>query len=303
MADMEYENENDRFEDPQYRRRSASPQDANRSARNRSASPNGRTDRTEGADTRMKNTDDEEGAQNTGTNLFVTGIHPRLSEADVIRLFEKYGEVENCSIMLDPHTKESRGFGFVNMATPEQAEAAREGLQGEVIDGRTLSIEKARRSRPRTPTPGKYFGPPKRVAAADTTAMMTVVVDTAVVTAAVMTMATAALATILTVTVAVVVITVMTTATEVLTVTLHQVEMIGMETAAIAVTEVIGVTVTVTGEIAEVTAVVEDITTEMMLEHSLLLVTQIPLLIVSLMSLLGVELTITVGTIDPAPAR
>ncbi|OAL67799.1 hypothetical protein A7C99_0930 [Trichophyton rubrum] len=138
MADMEYENENDR------------------------ASPNGRTDRAEGTDTRMKNADDEEGAQNTGTNLFVTGIHPRLSEADVTRLFEKYGEVENCSIMLDPHTKESRGFGFVNMATPDQAEAAREGLQGEVIDGRTLSIEKARRSRPRTPTPGKYFGPPKR---------------------------------------------------------------------------------------------------------------------------------------------
>ncbi|EFE36916.1 uncharacterized protein ARB_04443 [Trichophyton benhamiae CBS 112371] len=79
----------------------------------------------------MKNADDEEGAQNTGTNLFVTGIHPRLSEADVTRLFEKYGEVENCSIMLDPHTKESRGFGFVNMATPDQAEAAREGLQGE----------------------------------------------------------------------------------------------------------------------------------------------------------------------------
>ncbi|EZF35371.1 RNA-binding protein [Trichophyton mentagrophytes] len=162
MADMEYENENDRFEDPQYRRRSASPQDANRATRNRSASPNGRTDRAEGTDARMKNADDEEGAQNTGTNLFVTGIHPRLSEADVTRLFEKYGEVENCSIMLDPHTKESRGFGFVNMATPDQAEAAREGLQGEVIDGRTLSIEKARRSRPRTPTPGKYFGPPKR---------------------------------------------------------------------------------------------------------------------------------------------
>jgi len=64
--------------------------------------------------------------------------------------------------MLDPHTKESRGFGFVKMVTAEQADAAKEGLQGEVIEGRTLSIEKARRSRPRTPTPGKYFGPPKR---------------------------------------------------------------------------------------------------------------------------------------------
>ena|SRR5436190_14277695 len=106
--------------------------------------------------------DDDDGAVNGGSNLFVTGIHPRLSESDVSRLFEKYGDVENCSIMLDPHTKESRGFGFVKMVTSAQADAAREGLQGEVIEGRRLSIEKARRDRPRTPTPGKYFGPPKR---------------------------------------------------------------------------------------------------------------------------------------------
>lgn len=106
--------------------------------------------------------EDEEGASNTGSNLFVTGIHPRLTESDLSRLFEKYGEVENCSIMVDPHSKESRGFGFVKLYTAEQADAAKEGLQGEVIEGRTLSIEKARRSRPRTPTPGKYFGPPKR---------------------------------------------------------------------------------------------------------------------------------------------
>ncbi len=77
-------------------------------------------------------------------------------------MFEKYGDVEKCQIMRDPHTKESRGFGFVKMVTSEQAEAAKEGLQGEQIEGRTLSIEKARRARPRTPTPGKYFGPPKR---------------------------------------------------------------------------------------------------------------------------------------------
>jgi hypothetical protein len=64
--------------------------------------------------------------------------------------------------MRDPHTKESRGFGFVKMVTSEQADAAKDGLQNEEIEGRTLSIEKARRSRPRTPTPGKYFGPPKR---------------------------------------------------------------------------------------------------------------------------------------------
>jgi RNA recognition motif-containing protein len=105
---------------------------------------------------------DDEDAANPGSNLFVTGIHPRLSEDEVARLFEKYGEVEKCNIMRDPHTRESRGFGFVKMVTAAEADAAKEALQGEVYEGRTLSIEKARRARPRTPTPGKYFGPPKR---------------------------------------------------------------------------------------------------------------------------------------------
>lgn len=105
---------------------------------------------------------DDDGAVNPGSNLFVTGIHPRLLEEEVTRLFTKYGTVEKCQIMRDPHTKESRGFGFVKMITSEEADAAKEGLQGKEFEGRTLSIEKARRARPRTPTPGKYFGPPSK---------------------------------------------------------------------------------------------------------------------------------------------
>ncbi len=107
-------------------------------------------------DTASKGGDDDVSV-NPGSNLFVTGIHPKLTEAEVTRLFEKYGEVEKCQIMRDPHTKESRGFGFVKMVTSDQADAAKEGLQGEVFEGRTLSIEKARRARPRTPTPRQVF--------------------------------------------------------------------------------------------------------------------------------------------------
>ena len=92
----------------------------------------------------------------------MTGIHPKLNEVDLSGLFEQYGAVEKCNIMRDPHTRESRGFGFVNMVSTTEADAAKEALQGQVHEGRTLSIEKARRSRPRTPTPGRYFGPPKR---------------------------------------------------------------------------------------------------------------------------------------------
>ncbi|KAK8161544.1 hypothetical protein IWX90DRAFT_272588 [Phyllosticta citrichinensis] len=150
------------------RERSRSPRIDRRDddLRDRSASPGARdrmVDRGPPADHKQRGGDeDDEGAINPGSNLFVTGIHPSLSEDEITRLFEKYGDVEKCNIMRDPHSKESRGFGFVKMVTPEQADAAKEGLQGEVIEGRTLSIEKARRARPRTPTPGKYYGPPKR---------------------------------------------------------------------------------------------------------------------------------------------
>lgn len=62
---------------------------------------------------------------------------------------------------MDPHTRESRGFGFVNMVDVSAADKSIESLSGKEISGRVLSVEKARRKRPRTPTPGKYFGPPK----------------------------------------------------------------------------------------------------------------------------------------------
>ncbi|KAI9671041.1 MAG: hypothetical protein M1831_005126 [Alyxoria varia] len=144
------------------RERSRSPRAGNGEMRDRSASRDGRDRGDRGqADYDAAPEEEDEESRNTGSNLFVTGIHPRLAEEDIINLFEKFGQVEKCNIMRDPHSKESRGFGFVNMVTSDQADAAKESLQGEVHEGRTLSIEKARRSKPRTPTPGKYFGPPK----------------------------------------------------------------------------------------------------------------------------------------------
>jgi RNA recognition motif-containing protein len=92
----------------------------------------------------------------------VTGLAQKVREEDLREVFGKYGEVQNSSIMRDPHSGDSRGFGFVKFAVVEQAEAAIEALHGTDLEGRTLSIEKARRSRPRTPTPGKYHGPPKK---------------------------------------------------------------------------------------------------------------------------------------------
>ncbi|KAK0917675.1 separin protein [Friedmanniomyces endolithicus] len=155
-----YQGHNDRdYQAPRDRSRSPGP-DRDGDTRIRDEPANGR-DRGPPPKRRVDDDEDDESV-NPGSNLFVTGIHPRLSESEISRLFEKYGDVEKCNIMRDPHTRESRGFGFVKMTTAEGADSAKEGLQGEVYEGRTLSIEKARRAKPRTPTPGKYFGPPKR---------------------------------------------------------------------------------------------------------------------------------------------
>ncbi|TKA82961.1 hypothetical protein B0A55_01540 [Friedmanniomyces simplex] len=154
-----YQGHNDRdYQAPRDRSRSPGP-DRDGDTRVRDEPANGR-DR--GPPPKRRDDDEDDESVNPGSNLFVTGIHPRLSESEISRLFEKYGDVEKCNIMRDPHTRESRGFGFVKMTTAEGADSAKDGLQGEVYEGRTLSIEKARRARPRTPTPGKYFGPPKR---------------------------------------------------------------------------------------------------------------------------------------------
>lgn len=64
--------------------------------------------------------------------------------------------------MADPHTRESRGFGFVTFADADAAAAAIEAMNGFDLEGKRLGVEKAHRGRPRTPTPGRYYGPPKR---------------------------------------------------------------------------------------------------------------------------------------------
>ena len=85
--------------------------------------------------------DDQPKAVNQGTNLFVTGLSPKAREDDLNELFSAYGVVDKVQIMRDPHTDESRGFGFVNFKTVEEAERAL-ALDGTVFMDRTLVIQK-----------------------------------------------------------------------------------------------------------------------------------------------------------------
>ncbi|XP_021725473.1 serine/arginine-rich splicing factor SR45a-like [Chenopodium quinoa] len=99
-----------------------------------------------------------EDASNPGNNLYVTGLSTRVTNSDLEKFFSKEGKVLECCLVTDPRTKESRGFAFVTMETREQAERCIKYLNRSVLEGRLVSVEKAKRSRGRTPTPGRYQG-------------------------------------------------------------------------------------------------------------------------------------------------
>ncbi|KIY61067.1 RNA-binding domain-containing protein [Cylindrobasidium torrendii FP15055 ss-10] len=99
---------------------------------------------------------------NPGNNLHVSGLSRNIDTPTLQAAFAAVGRVQRANVVMDPHTRDSRGFGFVTMESSEEADAAIAALNGTMIGDRTISIEKARRGRARTPTPGKYYGPPKR---------------------------------------------------------------------------------------------------------------------------------------------
>ncbi|PSR72076.1 hypothetical protein PHLCEN_2v12057 [Hermanssonia centrifuga] len=103
-----------------------------------------------------------EGGNNPGNNLHVSGLSHRVDTRDLEQAFAKVGRVKKAQVMYDPHTRESRGFGFVTMESGEEADAAITALNGTDLMGKNMLVEKARRGRARTPTPGRYYGPPKR---------------------------------------------------------------------------------------------------------------------------------------------
>ncbi|KAG9042654.1 hypothetical protein FS837_010593 [Tulasnella sp. UAMH 9824] len=101
-------------------------------------------------------------SNNPGNNLHVSGLSSRVDNRELEAAFSKFGKVQKAAVMYDPHTRESRGFGFVTMETGADADAAIAGLNGTDLKGRNITVDKARRGRARTPTPGRYYGPPKR---------------------------------------------------------------------------------------------------------------------------------------------
>ncbi|KAJ3721199.1 hypothetical protein C8R42DRAFT_696652 [Lentinula raphanica] len=101
-------------------------------------------------------------SDNPGNNLHVSGLSHKVDSRDLESAFAKVGRVSKASVVYDPHTRESRLFGFVTMETVEEADAAVTALNATELLGKVITVVRARRGRARTPTPGKYHGPSKR---------------------------------------------------------------------------------------------------------------------------------------------
>ncbi|KDQ15586.1 hypothetical protein BOTBODRAFT_108308 [Botryobasidium botryosum FD-172 SS1] len=86
--------------------------------------------------------DDADGGVNPGNNLHVSGLSSRVDSRELETLFSKCGKVQKASVMYDPHTRDSRGFGFVTMETAAGADEAIATLIGHELHGKAIAIEK-----------------------------------------------------------------------------------------------------------------------------------------------------------------
>lgn len=81
--------------------------------------------------------------------IYVGNISFKATEADIRELFSKSGEVESVKLITDANTGYPKGFGFVEMATSEDARRAIEALNGALFMDRTLTVNEARPQQPR----------------------------------------------------------------------------------------------------------------------------------------------------------
>lgn len=83
--------------------------------------------------------------------LFVGNLSFETTENDLQDAFAAFGTVTETNLMMDRTTNRPRGFGFVTMSTPEEAQKAIDGLNGKQLGGRALTVNVAR---PREERPG-----------------------------------------------------------------------------------------------------------------------------------------------------
>lgn len=89
-----------------------------------------------------------------GKKLYVGGLSYDTAEETLRQTFAQAGTVETVKVIVDRDTGRSKGFGFVEMATNEEAAKAIELFNGKELDGRSLTVNEAKPMEPRSSRPG-----------------------------------------------------------------------------------------------------------------------------------------------------
>lgn len=84
-----------------------------------------------------------------GSKLYVGGLPYAATETQLTTLFSVHGTVASARVIADKFTGQSRGFGFVEMSTSEEAQSAITALNGSQMDGRSLTVNEAKPQAPR----------------------------------------------------------------------------------------------------------------------------------------------------------
>lgn len=77
-------------------------------------------------------------------NIYVGNLSPEVTDEDLRQEFEIFGQVESAKVIMDKFSGESRGFGFVEMPSKEEATAAISGLEERELKGRKIKVNEAR---------------------------------------------------------------------------------------------------------------------------------------------------------------
>ena len=79
-----------------------------------------------------------------GSKLYVGGLPYSVTEGRLQELFSAHGTVESASVISDKFTGQSRGFGFVEMSSSNEAQSAIQSLNGTQFEGRSLTVNEAK---------------------------------------------------------------------------------------------------------------------------------------------------------------
>jgi RNA recognition motif-containing protein len=77
-------------------------------------------------------------------NIYVGNLAFAITDDELRQAFEAYGKVDTATIIKDKYSGQSKGFGFVEMPSGDEARAAIEGLNGKELKGRNLNVNEAR---------------------------------------------------------------------------------------------------------------------------------------------------------------